>query len=365
MLNELENQFIVKIDTDEVVLQLIGEIGGEGNIDGAEFSRALWYADSLNKKVIKLHISCIGGSVLESYPIYNAILKTKTPVDTYNVGMCASSGNNIFQAGRKRYVNDYALTMVHPVSSPMESDLEMMKLFNESIIKMMMRRSNKSEVEIRAMVANTTWMNADECVANGFADEICNSSSSNKPRLLASTVDIENNLSQIKYYLNSITNKSMDMKSVTNKLNLSEGANEAQILASIEALENKAKISKDELDCAKNEAMEAENKYKELKAKYDEMEVENATKAAMEMENKVNVAIAEIKKANKVADTPEAMEALKNALTVNFDSTKLLYDSMPVNKVGVTINTNTINAGAPNATQGALAMAELRKKHNI
>lgn len=368
MVNEVHNQFLVSTINDDAIMLLDGGIGDE--VNGAEFAKELFYADTLGKKVIKLYINCIGGKVIDSYSIYNAILKTKTPVDTYNVGMCASSGNNIFQAGRKRYVNDYALTMVHPVSGA--DDPELTALFNNSIITMMMRRNNKSEEEIQNMVNNTTWMNAEDCVKNGFADEICYSGSSNKPRLTAKTEDIENNISLVKLYLNSIIIKSKDMKSITNKLNLNEGANEAQILASIEALENKAKVSKEELDAAKNALAEATNKtteltnqYNELKAKYEAMEGENAAKEAAEIENKINVEVEAIKKAGKVADKPEAIEALKNAFKVNFESTKLLYDSMPVNKTGVNVKTDNINPAANSATPGAKAMLELRNKFNI
>jgi len=361
MLNEVHNQFIVSTINDEAILLLNGEIGVD--INGDEFAKDLFYADSLGKKVIKVFINCIGGKVIDSYPIYNAILKTKTPVDTYNVGMCASAGNNIFQAGRKRYVNDYALTMVHPVSGG--SDAEMTNLFNDSIVTMMMRRTNKTEAEIRAMVANTTWMNADDCVKNGFADEICYSSSSNKPRLTSKAEDIENNLSQIKFYLNSITNNSHKMKSVTNKLNLNEGANEALIVSSIEAIENKLSTANAELEAAKNAANEAMEKYNQMKAKCDAMEAENIAKAATELENKVKAEVEAIKKANKVSDKPEAIEALTNALTANFESTKLLYDSMPVNKTGVNIQTVAATVSNSNVTTGAKMMHDLRNKLGI
>ena len=110
-------QYVVNPDSDEPIMLIDKHIGfdekdGQG-IDGAIFCRELIELDSLNKKSIKVWINSEGGIVMDGYNIYNAILKTKTKVDTVCVGIAASISAVIFQAGRNRIMNEYALLMYH------------------------------------------------------------------------------------------------------------------------------------------------------------------------------------------------------------------------------------------------------------
>ena len=88
-------------DTDEPVMLVNKHIGmdeedGEG-IMGDQFQSELMYLDTLNKKRIKVVICSPGGSVIEGMKMYNAVLTTKTKVDTYNGGIAASIAGVLFQ----------------------------------------------------------------------------------------------------------------------------------------------------------------------------------------------------------------------------------------------------------------------------
>src|SRR5580693_4406944 len=88
------------------------EKDGQG-IDGSLFQAELLALDRIGKKRIQVWINSPGGTVMDGYNIYNAILKSDTKVDTYCVGICASIAAVIFQAGRKRIMADYGLLMYH------------------------------------------------------------------------------------------------------------------------------------------------------------------------------------------------------------------------------------------------------------
>src|ERR1700752_373827 len=122
----------------------LDEVDGEG-IMGGQFVRELMFLDSLNKKSIQVWICTPGGSCMDGEQIYNAILKSKTPVDTYNVGTCASIGGPIFLAGRNRYMGSWAKLMMHPASG---GDKKSLDAYNTSVAKMLSQRSFLTEDQV-------------------------------------------------------------------------------------------------------------------------------------------------------------------------------------------------------------------------
>ncbi len=86
--------YTIDVESDEPIMLINKHIGnddqlGQG-IDGSIFQAELLRLDTMGKKRIQVWISSEGGIVMDGYKIYNAILKSKTKVDTYNVGICAS-----------------------------------------------------------------------------------------------------------------------------------------------------------------------------------------------------------------------------------------------------------------------------------
>jgi ATP-dependent protease ClpP protease subunit len=98
--------YTVNVDSDEPIMLINKHIGydeadGYG-IMGDLFQAELLALDQMEKKRIQVWINSPGGSVMDGYNMYTAMLKTKTKVDTYCVGICASMAAVLFQAGRKR-----------------------------------------------------------------------------------------------------------------------------------------------------------------------------------------------------------------------------------------------------------------------
>jgi len=102
-----------------LILKHIGNVyDAQGNIteygvQGADFCSELLLLDNAGKRKIQIWINSIGGSVMDGYSILGAMLKTNATVDTYNIGVAASTAGWLFEAGTKRDMSDYATWMGH------------------------------------------------------------------------------------------------------------------------------------------------------------------------------------------------------------------------------------------------------------
>lgn len=69
--------------------------------------------DVQDRKPIIVYINSPGGSVVDGYGLVDAILCSKTPVYTVNLGQCSSMGFLIFIAGHRRYSMPHAEYLMH------------------------------------------------------------------------------------------------------------------------------------------------------------------------------------------------------------------------------------------------------------
>jgi ATP-dependent protease ClpP protease subunit len=319
----LINDFIGQTDDDS-----------PNGIDGAIFQRELLYLDTLNKKRIQIWINSGGGVVMDGYNICSAILKTKTPVDTYNVGIAASIAGVMFMCGRNRVMMDYSLFMTHCPSG--SDDTKMLDKMQESLIKMIQAKSSISIEEATDLMNETSWLNADECKEKGFATEIETTISNNKKRLTTSNpVDLWNRANLI---TNSILfKKETNMTNVTNKLGLQKDASEDSILQAIENIVDKAKTEKEkmqekmnalekELKDSKNAIEEKEKAFNEMKCTYDAMEDEKATNMVLDFA-----------KTGKITNDEKAIAKWTALAKTDFEGTKDLIDGLPINSIAPVI----------------------------
>jgi ATP-dependent Clp endopeptidase proteolytic subunit ClpP len=373
-------QYTVDPNSPEPIMLLNKQIGNDEDsigIDGAQFQAELLELDRMNPKRIQVWINSPGGEVGQGYNIQSAILKSKTPVDTYCVGMAASIAGVIFQAGRNRIMSDYSFLMYHNAHGG--DDKKLLTVMNDSINKMV-QRSGKTEEEIKAMMNKTTYITADEALEYGMTDSIETSSEHNKKRMsYISNLDSKSKWKEANLILNNIfkiENKN-NMSKVANKLGLADEANESSILAAITAMqnkmdetENKAKNDFSEMD---NKMKDAENKLKESKDAYDKLKKEkddmdeqmkNELKDAMKEKCKNMVTgfatIGKIKNESKVVDFYTELAMADGG----YDIIKDQLESLPLNKQApVMIVTSNDKQVSP--YNMAAAMGTIANKTNI
>jgi len=318
---------------------------GFSNTDGRgvmadQFCRELMFLDTLNKSRIQVWMNSVGGSVLDAQQIYNTILRTKTKVDTYCVGLVASSAGFIFQAGRKRCMMDGTNLMMHNPFNPTnpEEESDSLRVFTNSIVTMICSRSGLTPEKVGGMMNVTTWLNANDCKELGLCDEVEYLDSFNKAR----KISIENPLNALKEYSNIIqTIKPKKMNKVYNKLNLDSAANgvEDSAVAAIVKIENKLTETEAEL-------IEAKNKLAELTAKIKEAEESKEAVEAAELENKVNTLVDAAVTAGKIANEATIIDAYKVMAKADLVNTSKVIEALPVNKKAPNFDKAAVAKGA-------------------
>lgn len=320
--------YTVNPDDEEPIMLIDRHIGfdeedGYG-IDGALFQKELLALDSMGKKRIQVWINSPGGIVQDGWNIYNAICRTATKVDTYCIGMAASIAGVIFQAGRKRIMNDYGILMYH---NPFGGDDKSLDAIKDSLITMISSRSGMQSDAVEKMMKRTTWISAEEAVNMGLCDDIDHSVEFNKKRASVGTdSDTKNNYLEFKHILNSIlptsNNKSSDMKKIANKLGLNMEASEDAIVSEVEKLTIKNQSQADAIAKAESTVKSKDDEIATLKSavnkaeadkKKAEEELDTAKAAAKKKEEEEAAA-----KKKKEDDEKTASEASAKNMVANF-----------------------------------------------
>lgn len=360
--------YTIDVESDEPIMLINKHIGfdvteGQG-IDGSLFQEELLRLDTLGKKRIQVWISSEGGIVMDGYKIYNAILKSKTKVDTYNVGICASIAAVIFQAGRKRIMADYSLLMYHNPYGGQTKELAKMR---DSIAIMVSERAGTSVDEVLKMMDRTTWIGAAESLAIGFCDEIEYTNENNVKRGGARAM-----WDAGKLVVNSISkpNNNSKMSKVANKLGLNPEANEDAIISEITSIVNKNSDMEGKLSKMEAEYKKAQEKCNELQDQMEKMKAEmkesEDKKAKAEMESKEE-------KAKNLVDLYVKSGKVKNEAATkwvakaieDFDGVKNLLDELPTNGKAPVMQVNNAFNEAELTMVAARSMQEVRAKLNI
>jgi ATP-dependent protease ClpP protease subunit len=337
---------------------------GQG-IDGSTFQAELLRLDTMGKKRVQVWISSEGGIVMDGYKIYNAILKSKTKVDTYNVGICASIAAVIFQAGRRRVMADYSLLMYH---NPYGGESTELKKMRESIAVMVAERTGNPKEDVLKIMDRTTWVSASEALLGGFCDEVeyskdVNVKHGNAKALWEAGAVVANK------FVNPINNKPMVNK-IANKLGLNPEASEDAIVAEINSIVNKKMSLEDKLAKMEDEYKMAKEKCNELEAKMakmaEELKEAEDKKAEAEVEAKKSEAknmVEGFVKAGKIKN--ESVEKWVSQALVDFTAVKNLLEELPSNGKAAVINANPVANEAALTMVAARAMQDVRNKLKI
>lgn len=315
-------------------------------IDSAIFQRELLYLDSLGKKRIQVWINSIGGVIVDGYNIISAILNTKTPVDTYNVGLSASIAGVIFMCGRERYMNDYALFMTHPPQGSSNSKVK--DFLQDSLTTLLSAKSDITKEMVNELMMLDTFLNAQGCKEKGFCTEIKNTNEMNLKE--------ETNHFLILEKANLITNKLLikpkTMLKVTNKLGLVDGANEEVVLEAISKMQNRFETEKEGLK-TELEAVKTEKNSLAL-------EVEDLKNNAL-IEKCTNL-VTGFAKEGKIKDEPETIEKWVNFAKIDFQGTQEILEGLPINKIAPVIETNKVDSDLPKPSYLTEKLREITNK---
>jgi len=267
---------------------------GPGGVDAGEFVKELQFLDSLGLAEIKVRINSNGGSVLDGFGIFSAIMNAKTPINTYVDGIAASIAGIIALAGQKRFIVDFGRIMIHdphfnkPDNEVDAKEAEVLAGIKDSLVLIFTNHTEKTAEQISAIMANESWYSAEDAQAEGFIDEII--PTARIKELAAASIAqifnaiIDNNKTEV---LNP--NKKI-MDNLKTHFNLDENATEADVLDQIKTLETQAEALKtaNETLTTDKEALEAEKETLTNAVDQLETEIANLTVVAAIKEGKVS-----------------------------------------------------------------------------
>ena len=126
-----------------------------------------------------MYINSPGGDVFAAAEIYTALREHKGRVTVKITGIAASAASVIAMAGDEVLMSPVAYMMVHDPWTyaagnyrEMEHQAAILKEIGEGLIAAYTAKTGKTRDEIAAMLAAETYMNAQKCVDEGFADGI-------------------------------------------------------------------------------------------------------------------------------------------------------------------------------------------------
>lgn len=143
--------------------------------------------DTLNEMgpvgTLNIRVNSYGGSVVAGNAIINILdsykRKNGTKIHAYIEGIAASMGSGIPMVADYIYMAENAMFMIHKPYSlaignadDFEHEKEVLEKVEDTLIVNYMRHFNGSEEELRQMMADETWLTADEAITYGFCDEI-------------------------------------------------------------------------------------------------------------------------------------------------------------------------------------------------
>ena len=135
---------------------------------------------------LNLRINSAGGSVFAGNAIINIIAsykkKSSVKVHAYIEGLAASMGSNIPMVADYIYAADNALYMLHKPSTfaygnadDLEKAKQVLDKAEETLVNNYMRHFTGTEDELRQLLADETWLTAEEALGYGLCDEVIES----------------------------------------------------------------------------------------------------------------------------------------------------------------------------------------------
>lgn len=166
----------IKAAARNAELTIYGEIG-EWGVTAKEVADAL--KELGNVKAIDLYLNSPGGDVFDGIAIYNKLQQHKAQVTVHIDGMALSAASIVAMAGDRILMAENGMMMIHDPwgialgnADDMRRMAELLDKSAGTLADTYAARTGKDVDDIRALMADETWMTAAEALEAGFIDEI-------------------------------------------------------------------------------------------------------------------------------------------------------------------------------------------------
>lgn len=160
-----------------IIYAPIGDSWYEDSVSAKRFSDELKdLPDTVNE--IDLRLNSPGGDVFDGIAIYNRLKQHKAKINVYIDGLAASIASIIALAGDNIIIGEGALYMIHlPWTFSMgdrndlENTINRLMDVEEQLLNIYSKKTGMDRIELKKMMEDETWMDADQVIELGFADE--------------------------------------------------------------------------------------------------------------------------------------------------------------------------------------------------
>tara|TARA_Y100000816_G_scaffold198451_1_gene145340 strand:- start:28 stop:837 length:810 start_codon:yes stop_codon:yes gene_type:complete len=128
---------------------------------------------------INLHIQSLGGELLPSLYIIDVIDKLETPVYTYVDGFAASAATLISVMGKKRFMTEHSLMLIHQLSgqqggkfNEIKDEFTNMNTLMKIIKNLYLNKTKLDLISLENTLYKDIWLDAPTCLKYGLVDEI-------------------------------------------------------------------------------------------------------------------------------------------------------------------------------------------------
>lgn len=171
---EIKNKTATKAE-----IVIYGSIGpdwfGE-SITAKNFSDELKKLDSTVNE-LEIRINSPGGDVFDGFTIYNRLKQHPAKKTVYIDGLAASIASIIALAGDEIIIGEGALYMVHlPWTftggnrNELDNTINRLLDIEEQMISVYSKRTGLSRAEVKKLLEDETWLDADQAIEYGFVD---------------------------------------------------------------------------------------------------------------------------------------------------------------------------------------------------
>lgn len=135
--------------------------------------------EELDVDTVNVHINSCGGDVSEGLAIFNTLKNKGVKVVTYCDGFACSAASVVFMAGDERVMNTASLLMVHNPWTWMRGNAKEFRKQADDLDKIAQAAVNAymakvtiSENELKKLLDDESWLNAEDAKEYGFATKI-------------------------------------------------------------------------------------------------------------------------------------------------------------------------------------------------
>ncbi|MDM5237487.1 Clp protease ClpP [Bacillus cereus] len=178
---KIKNRFEVlnSTNTEEADLYMYGSISAYSWYDGISSSKVREQLKNITAKTINVHINSGGGDVFESIAISNLLKNHSANIVVHIDGLAASGASVIAMAADKIVMPKNTMMMIHKAWTYAAGNAEGLRKvadrldkIDNAVTESYTSRFVGEKSELESLLAEETWLTAEECKTFGFCDEI-------------------------------------------------------------------------------------------------------------------------------------------------------------------------------------------------